>query len=293
MDSTAQCLVSAADAAILTEPCAMVSDADLYGIGIRLGFYFQWIITLIVTYNAFEYEMLHRTINIILQVGVFSVMLLYTSTGSLRIADAAVGFWLLFGSLSALSGNTSTYGLLSRVVRMAFYTLLSGYIAWLWFGGITQLEARPGNGVDGLPCETVVFFGRATAENPGMQGLARAAAIIGVLAFFFLMVRRIYDATPAGSKQEEKARQGGDDGPNGWLALLSVTLIIISIVAIEYLIRANQMGGMGGLWRVDQLIPFLIGLFGLLDTLLKIFIDTDKLRSPVWDLGSFRRKLPS
>ncbi|KAH8743535.1 hypothetical protein F5883DRAFT_655757 [Diaporthe sp. PMI_573] len=266
-----------------SETCAMVGDADLYGIGIRLGFYLQWIITLVVTYNALDYEMLHRTITIILQLGLFSIMLLHTTTRSLRAADAAIGFWLLFGALVSLAADGSAFGVLSGIVRMAFYTLLSGYEAWLWFGGIDALAARrPHTRADGAACDTVVFFGGATAENEAFRGLARTAAIIGVLVFFSLMVKRIYEA-------REKAAQGREDGPggpNGWLVLLSVTMIVVSIVAIEHLIRANQMVGLGSLSGVDQLIPFLIGLFGLLDTLLKMSMGQGEIRVPINSINS-------
>jgi hypothetical protein len=278
MDTTAQCFLSAADTAVLlSETCAMVGDANMYGIGIRLGFYFQWVITFAVTYNALDHEMLHRTINIILQISVFTIMLLQTTARSLRVADAAVGFWLLFGALSSLAGGGSAtkFGSLSRIVRMAFYTLLSAYMAWLWFGGIDQLAARPDSG--GVPCETIVFFGRAMAENQAIRGLARAAVVIGILIFAPLMILRIYDAMASGCGRE-RGEAGEEDGPNGYLALLSITLIVISIAAIEYLIRANQMVALGSLWGVDQLIPFLIGLFGLLDTLLLgILMSDDKL----------------
>lgn len=259
----------------------MRGNPDLYGIGIRLGFYFQWIITLLVTYYELDHEMLHRTINILLQVGVFAILLLHTHTRSLRAADAAIAFWLLIGALSSLTRSNSLHIRQSNVVRMAFYTMLSGYVTWLWFGGIDELAPRSDNDSDGeAACYTVVFLGRATTENKAFRGLAQTAGIIGVLLFFTLTVRRVRELPEKRMESDGAAcsiltklrsrfkSEGGDEKPRG-RALASVALIIICIAVIEYLIRANQMVEVMSLSAVEQLIPFLIGLFGFLDMVMQ------------------------
>ena len=288
MDRAAKCVGSNSEDTLVTAACAMRGNPDLYGIGIRLGFYFQWIITLLVTYCRLDHEILHRTINLLLQVGVFAIMLLHTHTRSLRAADAATAFWLLVGALSSLTHRDSRLIRLSNVVRMAFYTMLSGYVAWLWFGGIDELAPRSDNDSDGeANCDTIVFLGRVTTGNKAFRGLARTAGIIGVLLFFTLTVRRVREAPRPenheenGMESDDKARRilrklrslfeckGGDKKPRG-RALASVALIIICIAVIEYLIRANQMVEIVDLSAVEQLIPFLIGLFGFLDLVMQI-----------------------
>ncbi|GAB1311378.1 hypothetical protein MFIFM68171_01588 [Madurella fahalii] len=271
MDRAAKCVGSNSDDTLVTAACAMRGNPDLYGIGIRLGFYFQWIITLLVTYYRLDHEMLHRTINILLQVGVFAIMLLHTHTRSLRAADAATAFWLLVDALSSLTRSDSRLIRLSNVVRMAFYTMLSGYVAWLWFGGIDELAPRSDNDSDGgADCDTIVFFGRATTGNKAFRGLAQTAGIIGVLFFFTLTVRRVREALKPENHEENGVESDGDEKPRG-RALASVALIIICIAVIEYLIRANQMVEIGDLSAVEQLIPFLIGLLGFLDLVMQIW----------------------
>ncbi|KAH6627664.1 hypothetical protein F5144DRAFT_280672 [Chaetomium tenue] len=296
MDRAAKCAGPSPDEALITAACTMPGNPDLYGIGIRLGFYFQWINLLLVTYLQLDHEMLHRTINILLQVGVFAIMLLHTHTRSLRAADAATAFWLLVGALSSLTRSDSSLNprlnsrliRLSNVVRMTFYTMLSGYVAWLWFGGIDELAPRSDDdGSDGeADCDTIVFFGRATTGNNAFRGLARTAGILGALLFFTLTVRCVREVLKSedhgedGTESENKVQRilskvrsfleskGGDKRSKG-RALVSVALIIICIGVVEYVIRANQMVGIGDLSAVEQLIPFLIGLFGFLDLVMQ------------------------
>jgi hypothetical protein len=52
--------------------------------------------------------------------------------------------------------------------------------------------------------------------------------------------------------------------------LTSVTLIALSISAVEYLIQQNHLTGVDDILDVGRLIPFLVGVFGLGGALVSI-----------------------
>jgi len=62
---------------------------------------------------------------------------------------------------------------------------------------------------------------------------------------------------------------------------------VFSIVTIEYLIRANYISALGDFFAVRQLIPFLLGLFGLVSALVTIATPKKLLAARCWTLFGY------
>jgi len=98
---------------------------------IRLGFYFQWISTLLVTLFRQEDEPLYRVVNLVLQLAVFVCILFLTATSAVHAPEILIGLWLLVGGLSSLTGDgINPLNSLSGIARLAMYTAAASYSCW-------------------------------------------------------------------------------------------------------------------------------------------------------------------
>ncbi|KAM7205774.1 hypothetical protein V8F20_003007 [Naviculisporaceae sp. PSN 640] len=192
----------------MTLPCPQEGTADLYGLGIRLGLYFQWVSTLLVTIFRQEEEALYRVVNLHLQLAVFACLVLLTvkspttdEDNTLHPSEVIISLWLLLGG--ALSSTTGSEGLLylrqrklAGLARLAMYTALAGYAVWFWLGGglglidnrdgsmMKKLSlANSGKGAENCDAEkeTVAWFGQAGLHSPAIRGFGKAASVGGLI----------------------------------------------------------------------------------------------------------------
>jgi hypothetical protein len=158
------------------------------------------------------------------------------------------------GSLSSLTGNGTSYLThASGVFRILFYTALSAYGCWFWFIGLDRMTT-PG-------CEEIAFFGR-TSVGGWFRTLAKSLSVFGLVLSVGLIgastravIRRFENGLEAGLQRPRRQRPQVEIG----LLVLSMGLIALSIIVVEYLLRVNQVTGLSEIDAVGQLIPLLIG----------------------------------
>ncbi|KAK3358163.1 hypothetical protein B0T25DRAFT_177344 [Lasiosphaeria hispida] len=256
-----------------TAGCELNGNADFYGLGIRLGIYLQWVSTLLVTLFLPEEEAVYCSINIILQVAIAATVALLTTQTKLLAVEAVIAFWLQFGALSSLTGDgISPFGTATGTARMLIYTAVCAYGCWFWYGGAARLLQTG--------CAAVAFFGRA-ALTSWFQPFCRTASITGLVVCFALLLVsgwQYVHGHDIGDDQRLRQRPTTDV----LFLLLSIFIIAMSVVSVEYLIRANSMSELDDFFAVGQLIPFLIGLFGLVNTLVSISRQGRMLRPRCW-----------
>jgi hypothetical protein len=278
-----------------TSACAFEGNADFFGVGIRTGFYLQWISTLLTTLFIPAEENILRAANIILQIAVAATVLLLTARSALYAVEAVIAFWLIFGALSSLTGDgISPFGTVSGTARALLYAGVCAYGVWFWTGGVDGMLV-PGGDDDGgggaakAGCPVVLFFNntqltaswpRRTGQVLSIVGLVLCA---GLIAWDVVMVRLRRGRT----RYREVALQTRRLQTDVALLLPSTGVIVVSIAAIEYLIRANQISALGDFFAVGQLIPFLIGLFGLVSALLTIARPKTLLAPRCWTLFGY------
>ncbi|KAI4865268.1 hypothetical protein F4820DRAFT_303089 [Hypoxylon rubiginosum] len=245
-------------------PCEMQGDADMYGIGIRLGLYAQSFTTLLVTLFIREEEGQNRILSLLLQLAIFAGTLLNTRTGTVRAFDVVIVFWLLAGALSSLTGDgLGGVGSFSGTCRLLFYAALSAYGCWFWFAGADGMVAPP------CGITEVVFFGGSTL-NGWFRTFGKVVAVLGLAVATGML---FWTGTVYVKKRSERNRQGRPRRAKTeiLLMLLSIVMIVLSITSTEYVIRANHLTQVDEIFKVGQVLAFLVGLFQLLNTLVTIF----------------------
>ncbi|KAK5656666.1 hypothetical protein OQA88_4646 [Cercophora sp. LCS_1] len=238
-------------------------DGDLYGLGIRLALYCQWTCTLLATLFAPEEESINCLINLLLQVALLVGLVIKTATRKATTIEPMIILWLLFGALSSLTGDgINPLERLSGVCRLLIYAATSAYFVWFWYGdGWRRL--RP------TPCRPFFFYKANTlggwfgilGKTVSMAGLVASAALLAAAAYRFWkkpeLVRKVH--RPQARLQTEIP-----------FLLLSLAIILFSVMTTEILVHGNRIEGVDEIGSVGQLIPFLVGLFGLLASLASI-----------------------
>lgn len=271
--------------------CEIDGNRDLYGRGIRLSFYLQWISTLLVTLFKQEEEQLMRVVNLILQLAVFAALLFLTVNDDLYAFEAMIAFWLLFGALSSLTGDGfSPLRTLGGLARTVMYAALSGYGLWFWYmGGLDTLKETP--------CEPILFYGGVSTTNAGFRTFGKVMSFFGLVVCGLLMVssvglamirmwkaveHRMEDNATGTEGRVETMRRRGRPQTELSLLVLSVFVIVFSILSAEELIKDNHVVDVNDVFDAGQLIPLLIGAMGLFSTLLSILVRRSFFKPRCW-----------
>jgi hypothetical protein len=243
--------------------CRVNGNADFYGFGIRLGTYFQFIATLLVTLYAPEEESFYLALNNLLQTAMFAGLLLLTvSQGPLLVVEPVIVMFLLFGSLSSLTSDgffLSPVGRPSGIYRLLLYSGIAGYSCWFWFKGIDTV-AKP---LAPASCDfsTTAFFGQVSSFGP-FRTFNKVASVMGLavcVSFLIFSIRKSLTGGGSRIKPREKTT-------DVILLIISITIIIVSIVGAEWIIHANHITGIYDVNGVGQLIPLLVGALGMIET---------------------------
>ncbi|KAH7239553.1 hypothetical protein BKA59DRAFT_484661 [Fusarium tricinctum] len=253
------------------QDCEVPGNGDLYGLGIRVGFYAQWLSTLIVKLFVREEIPAYRAVNLLLQLAVIVCLVFMSARRTIHSPEVMIDFWLLVGSPSSLQwGLIKRSGIVARLSRVALYAALSAYGCWFWFGGVDMLPQ--------MPCESLVFLG-GTNMDGWFRWLGKIVSVGGLVACVCVFVwissdywkRRSYEeaATYEGSQPKSKVQER----PQTDIALLAVSISVmaLSIISIEYLIIDNHLVGVNDILEPGQLIPLIVGVFGLLGTVSPLF----------------------
>lgn len=246
--------------------CSWEGNSDLYGVGVRVGLYGQWVATLLSTIFEPRSEPGLRTANLIIQFAVF-VGLCSESTRRPHAAASVITQLLLCGALSSVTGNgVSHLRSLSGIARVGFYTALSAYGCWFWFAGVDAMQRA-----DGAGCVEIAFFNGTTFDG-WFRVLGKVLSVLGLVTCVGLIVYWVYLTVRRFQPGLERGITANADmyAPRGRpqvelaLVVLSAGLLVLSAMAVEYLIKANgvQKVGMADLDSVGQLIPLIAGCMG-------------------------------
>lgn len=215
--------------------CIVTGNADFYGFGIRLGTYFQFVATLLVTLYAPKEEDFYRALNNLLQTALFAGLIILTRTQNLLVIEPVIVIFLLFGSLSSLTGEGfSPIGRPSGIYRLLLYSGIAGYSCWFWFTGIDSVA----NGLAPPKCKlkTTTFFGQVSPYG-GFRAFNKVASVLGLVLCVLLLIWSIMKFLKNGGSRKQPRERTTD----AVLLFYSFTIIIVSIVGAEWVIRANHM----------------------------------------------------
>jgi len=253
--------------------CDVDGNGDFYGLGIRLGFYAQWASTFIVKLFVHDEIPAYRIVNLLLQLAVIVCLVFMSARRTIRPPEVMIAFWLLVGSPSSVQwGLIKRTGVVARLLRVALYAALCAYGCWFWFGGVDELPQ--------MPCESVGFLGGATT-NGGFRGLGKAVSIGGLGSCVGVVVciarnywaRRNYEEAATGEGTVKRPRSKVQERPQTDIFLVAVSIFVmaLAIISTEYLISDNRLIGVNDILEPGQLIPLIVGAFGLLGAVSPLF----------------------
>jgi hypothetical protein len=247
--------------------CKIYGDTDVYGPGIRLGYYLQWVAVLFATWMAPDQAKTARTGANIITIAVFANTFRGATHGSLVAAEWWIVLWLtLVLSLlnfptdeAAFRQSTGSVG-----VMLLLWCMITAAQPWLYFKGLDDGH-KPGCVVK------VFFFTGINVYNHVWRTFWKIGSVIECLAgfTFFLAGIGIIFWGLLGVKGEGGSRE--NESSHDWAAVFAkasltfgqLVLGTITIVQVEMTIKVNKIdlsSGGGGLLASGQFIPFLIGL---------------------------------
>ncbi len=267
------------------EPCGFVGNSDIYGIGVRYGFYLQWVATLLITIFSPSEEETLRIVNLTIQTSIFLGIAVQSSSETNPVEPIIVLF-LMCGSLSSLNfKGMGNWKHVSGVFRVLFYAALSAYGIWFWWVGLDKMmKAAAGD-----DCVAIAFFGRAKV-NGGFRTFGKVISIIGLVLSAGLigvcvraLWKRFHDRFDHAMKRPRRQRPQVEIA----LLVLSAGLTAFSIRVVEYLIKVNGITGLQQIDAVGQLIPFLIGILECTSIIWRIVVKGLFCKKKCWFLFGY------
>ncbi|KAI0400633.1 hypothetical protein F4802DRAFT_475354 [Xylaria palmicola] len=253
------------------EQCAFKGNADLYGLGIRIGFYLQWYGTIVAEWLAPKEVPNFRSTNTAFITATFIAVIILRN--SLFMPEIYIVLLLFFGS-TIFNLFVFTWRLLTNFdhnwdptrfktskprgrVASLFWSLLLiaelSFSLWFWAVRIPMLDEEP--------CERYGFiFYKVQLNSLGFRILHLAIASLLMATIFVLMIWNLVSHNPqlwiATNDRVKKLRAANS------IAQLFVAVVINT--AVELTISWNGIGDLDSIGSAGQLIPTMIGVFGVL-----------------------------
>ncbi|KAI9778730.1 MAG: hypothetical protein M1839_007961 [Geoglossum umbratile] len=246
--------------------CEILGDADVYGPGIRLGYYLQWVAVLFATWMAPDQAKTARTAANIITIAVFANTFRGATHGSLVAAEWWIVLWLtLVLSLlnfptDKVSFNQSTG---SIGVMLLLWCMITSAQPWLYFRGLD-------NGHKTGCVVKVFFFTGINVYNHVWRTFWKIGSVIeclvgfsfflggiGVILWGFFGVKG-----DGGSRENESPGDLASIFTKASLTLGQLVLGAITITQVEMTIKVNKINlpiRGDNLITSGQFIPFLIG----------------------------------
>jgi hypothetical protein len=199
------------------EICEFEGNPDMYGIGIRLGFYLQWFAVMLSTFLHISEELSGIRFGLIcFRAATFLALVVMTASGSATVMDMYITLLLCFGYYYFLiplflwrilsrfdvdydptRWNILPTSLKFDIVNHSLVLAVLGYQLWFWIAAIPKAPF--------YDCLSYGFlFSKLPLENRTFQSLNIALACIMIAIFLNSLVRTIlFRKTNEGN--------GGDD----------------------------------------------------------------------------------
>jgi len=138
--------------------CTFIGNSDLYGLGIRIGIYLQWISGLLANSTHADSVQDMLATNTIFLIALFTAMAIITAKDTVLAAEVTILLQFCFGFLftvsltwglrvSARQLNSAKeykkhvyFPLLGSIIRLCLATAICAYNVWFWFVGVGKLS---------------------------------------------------------------------------------------------------------------------------------------------------------
>ncbi|KAK3900969.1 hypothetical protein C8A05DRAFT_35373 [Staphylotrichum tortipilum] len=270
--------------------CGFEGNADLYGLGIRLGIYFQWLSAQLCRVLHKEYVVeLDRTYMIFLAAVFIALLVLTGDADSTYDVEVLVLMYILIcGPFNFISGQLGEYRSIA-LVNVEFFVLWPAtvYSSWFWFSGRDArfLQQPVECGGYGFVFKRVSLRGGSTlAFFKAMSVfLAIVLGLFHGLWFYVVPFKRwrkdrennkpVIDSVMSWwGESKMEGREGGptdrdDLTQHTFSKLYAAFCLVFPILGIELTLKWNSVRGVYGIRSIGQLIPFVTGLAGLIQAI--------------------------
>ncbi|KAH0551417.1 hypothetical protein GP486_007368 [Trichoglossum hirsutum] len=236
--------------------CKIFGDGDVYGPGIRLGYYLQWVAVLFATWMAPDQARNARTAANIITIAVFANTFRGAKDGSLVAAEWWIVLWLTF-VLSLLNVPVDWKRSSSSVgVMLILWCMITAAQPWLYFKGL-DTGHKSGCTVK------VFFFTGINVYNHVWRTFWKVGSIVECLMGLSFFIAGVIVMIAGLFNSGDDSERDGDASKIAQRMVLTFGQLItgvITIVQVEMTIKVNHIDlSQSTLISSGQLIPFLIG----------------------------------
>ncbi|KAK4100408.1 hypothetical protein N658DRAFT_507921 [Parathielavia hyrcaniae] len=266
------------------EECGFAGNSDLYGLGICLGVYLQWISSLVVwAWYPEGSASLMQTYLIFLFAIMIVVLVSTLQDAPLFAGEIVVLTYIVFGGVYSMIFQTVTRRKArpvagpSPIMWLALFSLLGTagvYCSWFWLGGLHG-HMLP------TPCGThTFFFTKVSVYEPAISKFFGTLSIL--FSVSFVPQPLLYLSTRIGplSKLDEEWKLLLSPWTSSYTResrgrllieapIFSVILCIYPIIAVELILHWNSIRDVYTINTTGQLIPFTIALTGFVRCIYK------------------------
>jgi hypothetical protein len=262
--------------------CTFEGNSDMYGLGIRLGYYLQWYGAILARWIApSEVKALAFSIDMFVSASFLALIILTTGNiDSLQPAETYIVLLLMFGSYLALVPiylwrlltacnpywDPTRYpivhlGALSANLSFALLVGVLVFQFWFWFDRVPDL--------DGYNCEQYGFLLSQIRLNSKVSVALHALMYfwLGVVCLYLLVLKIMHTLGFPDPAEQRTRRVISRSHKERHIALLQnldtymrVVIAIVVTLATELTISWNGIDGANSLSGAGNTIPFVIGI---------------------------------
>lgn len=268
--------------------CEVPADPDLLGIGVRLGFYFQFASNILLVFKRPDEAASSILVSSMLMSGYF-IATIYSITHNDLAPGAiipAIWFFVLDGSAAgtialATRAGSHAFSFWNKTIFHIRFCALSGFYLWFWFHGLHVshpaqcMEPRVWMFANGGAYGGIRIWFKVLSVILGVF------SVLGIVGIVYNFQKRFNE--PGTWAQRWSFRTSGEEDTGEdkddvvWTAVL-VTLqgilpLAVAIIGVELEIRWNRLTGVQTVSSTGQVFPLIVGCFSLFRGIALILID--------------------
>ncbi|UPK89824.1 hypothetical protein LCI18_000759 [Fusarium solani-melongenae] len=292
------------------EKCGFEGNSDMYGLGIRLSIYMQWLSAFL--WRTFYPQGLRPVSNtyLIFIFAIFVAILDLTAQARPTYAvEMLVLAYIIFGGFyvvlwdnflekeTTLADRQTVSWLVREISGFSLCGAIAAYYFWFWLRGIHSDSFLP------TPCGSYAFiYAKVPLYNRHVTNILSATFALflyGVISQLVDMLRDLWayvvgrGAPPPADEQRNKLRRWVGEYFEIFAPYLRIFALLGSILSIELTLYWNGVTDVYSVSTTGQLIPLVIGIFGLaqfpyapvVDYIVKIARDWECIRQSEVEAG--------
>ncbi|KAL5334013.1 hypothetical protein BJX70DRAFT_403043 [Aspergillus crustosus] len=177
----------------MADSCGFPGNSDLYGLGIRIGIYLQWISALVSSYFHLDDTDILRFNYFAFSLAVMAAVFVLTVQGTAHTIEIIIMIYMFFGGLYTIAPRTLRGRQQPRLSKRMILGPVTGftmliYSAWFWTTGRKSDRFIP------TPCGNTLFlFARIPPRHFGrVSGFFAALSVFVAIAVFVASLRYYY-----------------------------------------------------------------------------------------------------